>query len=323
MTTYRGSDIFGTQYTGDELFGDESVEYDMSPFERGAAKRAEGGLRQELMSGVDRLTGEWLSSVADTTQGIAQLNEWLKKVTGMGKYYKPEYQPGGAKAGGIFQEAAEDWATQGEYYTGRGRQDMLGDVLAGLGGAAPAIAEITALGGGLPGMALHGGLKGYQHGGPLGASTGAATGALTHGALGGIGQLPKTLRSAGALFFGGMTAPGREAPSNLWELLVGTADFKERAKGGFTWLLLDKSGRGTRVPFSEFMERYPGLDKTSKTVNAKYMINKLDRAGVIEGLGIDKEAYDKKAGELALMFEKNIEKFNDISEEVKNAGPKA
>jgi len=36
----------------------------------------------------------------------------------------------------------------------------------------------------------------------------------------------------------------------------------------------------------------------------------------------DKESYDKKAKELAALFQKNISKFNDISEAVINSGPR-
>jgi len=278
---YSTTDLFGDEekedtYSTEELFG----QMDMSAFERGAAKRAEGGVRQDFMNLTDRFIGGWLSYFSDTAQGLDELSQWIGKKTG-------------TESGGLFGQAAESWGQTGEYLKGRGRQGAIGDVLEGLGGAPPAIAEIVALGGGLPGMALHGGIKGAQHGGALGALTGAAAGGLTHGSLGAIKMLPRGLQGLTAMTFGGVTASGKRAPENIWELLVGTADVEERAKGGFTWYLLNKSGRGQKVPFSEFMERYPTLDKQSKTLNAKYMINKLDKIGAIEELGINKSEYDK------------------------------
>jgi len=295
--TARTEDLFYSSQPGmartEDIFYGDPLDETMTPFERGRAKAAEGGVRQDLMNLVDRFLGGWIGSAADTAQGLADVNAWLKKVTGLGKYYEPEYRPGGEKEGGLFGGAAEEWGAQSEYLRGRGRQGTLGDIFAGLGGAPPAIAEITALGGGLPGMVLHGGLKGYQHGGATGAVQGAIAGSLTHGTLGAIGQLPKSLQGLAALTFGGVTAQGQRAPENIWELLVGTATPEERAEGGLTWYLLGKTGGGRRVPFTEFMERYPKMDKATKTVNAKYMINKLDRSGIIEALGIDKEKYDK------------------------------
>ena len=200
-------------------------------------------------------------------RALGGLAGWGEHTAGMmGKGAEAIGKLTGTEPGGLFREEETRQGARAEYLGRKGIQGAAGDVAAGLGGAVGDIASITALGGGLPGMTLHGGLSGLAEGGLEEAAVGAARGALTHGTLKGIGGLPSKARVPAALGFGATTEPG---------------DTEEKAKNAVVWAVLQSFGGGRKKSLREFMTEHPRVSAAIKKNRAKLMVARAKKSGHI------------------------------------------
>lgn len=217
-----------------------------SPLESEAKKRlAQAQMAEDPVGYIGR---KIVKTIADVPRAAAQegktipagANRATVRVTNAVDFFLGKLAELGEKAGlgkketlhgGLFKEVSKNQGYWADRLSKEGIQiPILKDLLEAAGAAPVDIAAITALGGGIPGMALHGAMMGGAEGKtPEAAVTGAITGGLTGGSLGAIGKVAspvaKTLLAGG---FGAATTPG---------------GLKEKATGALTWMGLGALGK--------------------------------------------------------------------------------